>query len=120
MREALYEGNNVTGRSPLVSLIDVLAGGPAADRDIFTRADAAAAKRNGFEISFSSAYPLRKDRIYEGDPPFAREPGAPRLSHVVVFFTEGLSARLLGPYGSPFPGSRRIWTASRPIPGRWS
>ncbi len=61
-------------------------------------------KRYGFEISLSSAYPLRKDWIYEGDPPFAREPGAPRLPNIVVFFTEGLSARLIGPYGSPFPG----------------
>ena len=82
----------------------MLVGRPARDRDAFTRADAVAAKRYGFEISLSSAYPLRKDWIYEGDPPFAREPGAPRLPNIVVFFTEGLSARLAGPYGSPFPG----------------
>lgn len=104
IREELCEGNNVTDRSPLVSLIDVLVGTPAGDRDVFTRTDAAAMKRYGFEISLSSAYPLRKDWIYEGDPPFAREPGGPRLPNVVVFFTEGLSARLIGPYGSPFPG----------------
>jgi lipoteichoic acid synthase len=104
IREELYEGNNITDRSPLVSLIEVLADGPAEDRSIFTRADAAAAKRYGFEISLSSAYPLRKDRIYEGDPPFAKEPGAPRFPNIVVFFTEGMSARLLGTYGSPFPG----------------
>lgn len=105
IREELYEGNNITDRSPLVSLTEVLAGRPALDRDIFTRADAVAAKRYGFEISFSSAYPLRKDWIYEGDPPFAKEPAAPRLPNVIVFFTEGLSARLTGPYGSPFPGT---------------
>lgn len=104
VREELYEGNNITERSPLVSLIDVLVGGPAGDRDTFTRADAMGAKRYGFEISFSSAYPLRKEWIYEGDPPFGNESGAPRLPNIVVFFTEGLSARQTGLYGAPFPG----------------
>jgi hypothetical protein len=104
IREGLYEGNNITDRSPLVSLIEVLFGRPARNQDVFTRADSVAAKRFGFEISLSSAYPLRKDWIYEGDPPFAKEPGAPRLPNIVVFFTEGLSARLLGLYGAPFPG----------------
>ncbi|MGZ5381791.1 MAG: hypothetical protein ACXWFQ_08010, partial [Thermoanaerobaculia bacterium] len=104
IREERYEGNNITDRSPLVSLIEVLVGRPVGDRDMFTRADAVGAKRYGFEISLSSAYPLRKDWIYEGDPPFAKEPGAPRLPNIVVFFTEGLSARQTGPYGAPFPG----------------
>ncbi len=104
IREELYEGNNITDRSPLVSLFEVLVGKPARDWNIFTRADAVAMKRFGFEISLSSAYPLRKDWIYEGDPPFERVPGAPRLPNIIVFFTEGLSARLTGPYGSPFPG----------------
>ncbi len=104
IREELHEGNNITDRSPLVSLIEVLVGRPAGDRDTFTRADAVGAKRYGFEISFSSAYPLRKDWIYEGDPPFANEPGATRLPNIVVFFTEGLSARQTGLYGAPFPG----------------
>ncbi len=104
IREELYEGNNITDRSPLVSLFEVLVGEPARDWNVFTRADAAAMKRFGFEISLSSAYPLRKDWIYEGDPPFERVPGAPRLPNIIVFFTEGLSARLTGPYDSPFPG----------------
>jgi len=104
IREELYEANNITDRSPLASLIEVLVGRPARDWSLFTRADAMAARRFGFEISYSSAYPLRKDWIYEGDPPFAKEPGAPRFPNVIVFFTEGLSARLTGPYGAPFPG----------------
>ena len=82
----------------------MLVGKPARDWNVFTRADAAAMKRFGFEISLSSAYPLRKNWIYEGDPPFERVPGAPRLPNIIVFFTEGLSARLTGPYDSPFPG----------------
>ena len=104
IRDDLYDANNITGRSPLVALIEVLVARPARDGDVFGRADALTARRFGFEISPSSAYPLRKDRIYEGDPPFATEPGAPRLPNIVVFFTEGLSARLIGCYGSPFPG----------------
>jgi hypothetical protein len=104
IREKLYEENNITNRSPLVSLIEVIVGRPARDPGAFTRADAVAANGNGFEISFSSDYPLRKDWICEGEPPFAEEPGSPRLPNIIVFFTEGLSARLTGPYGSPFPG----------------
>ena len=104
IREGLYDGNNITDRSPLVSLIEVLIARPARNQDVFTPADAVAAKRSGFEISPSSAYPLRKDWIYEGDPPFTKEPATPRLPNIVVFFAEGLSARLLGLYGAPFPG----------------
>jgi hypothetical protein len=104
IRNELYEGNNITERSPLVSLIEVLVGRPAEDPDAFTRADALAAKRYGFEISLSNDYPLRKEWIYREDPPFAKKPGAPRLPNIVVFFTEGLSARTTGPYGAPFPG----------------
>jgi hypothetical protein len=104
LRDRLYEANNVTDRSPLVSLIKVLVGGPAREQDVFTAADAAAAKRFGFVISPASRYPLLKDRIYEGTPPFAKTPGAPERPNIIVFFTEGLSARLTGPYGSPFPG----------------
>jgi lipoteichoic acid synthase len=104
IRDGLYEGNNITERSPLVSLLEVLVGRAAGNPGAFTRADALAAKRYGFEISLPSDYPLRKEWIYEEDPPFAKEPGAPRLPNIVVFFTEGLSARLIGPYGSPFPG----------------
>lgn len=104
IRDELYEGNNITDQSPLVSLIELLAGTSERDLGAFTPADAVAAKRNGFEISLSSDYPLRKDWIYEGEPPFAREAGAPRLPNIVIFFTEGLSARLTGPYDPPFPG----------------
>jgi lipoteichoic acid synthase len=104
IRDELYEGNNITERSPLVSLIEVLVGTPAENPGAFTPADALAARRYGFEISLSSDYPLRKDWIYREDPPFAKEPGAPRRPNIIVFFTEGISARLTGPYGSPFPG----------------
>lgn len=104
IRDEMYDGNNITDRSPLLSLIDVVTGTPKLDRSAFTPADALAARRYGFQISFSNDYPLRKEWIYEGDPPFPGEPGAPRLPNVIVFFTEGMSARLTGPYGSPFPG----------------
>jgi hypothetical protein len=104
IRDQLFDGNNVSDRSPLVSLADVLVRETARDRTALTLTDAAAAKGNGFVISPSQGFPLLKDWIYEGDPPFAREPDAPRLPNVVVFFTEGLSARVTGPYGSPFPG----------------
>ena len=104
MRDALYEDNDVTGRSPLVSLIDVITEGGAPIPVAYSRADARAAERFGFEISPGKPYPLVKDRIYDGEPPFAIEPGAPRRPNVVVFFTEGLSARLMGVYGAPFPG----------------
>ena len=47
LRDGLYEANNVTDRSPLVSLIEVLVGGPPRERDVFTAVDAATAKRFG-------------------------------------------------------------------------
>lgn len=49
-----------------------------------------------------SKYPFQKNIAYQSPLPFpALRAGAP---NVIVIFTEGVSARLLGAYGGPYPG----------------
>lgn len=51
-----------------------------------------------------SRYPFEKSIIYSKDLPYPKSADAPaRLPNVIVIFTEGLSARLIGTYGGRFP-----------------
>lgn len=53
----------------------------------------------------SLEYPFLRRRAYAGAPQFARATNAPDQSpNVIVIFTEGLSARLIGEYGGAYPG----------------
>jgi phosphoglycerol transferase MdoB-like AlkP superfamily enzyme len=50
-------------------------------------------------------YPFEKSIIYREDLPYAKSADAPaRLPNVIVIFTEGFSARVVGAYGGQFPG----------------
>jgi len=55
----------------------------------------------------SKAYPLIKDYIYQTEVPFPPKrsqanPGTPL--NIIVFFSEGLSARIIQPYNNQYPG----------------
>jgi lipoteichoic acid synthase len=51
-----------------------------------------------------SSYPLEKSLIYGEALPFKRNGDAHIVPNVIVIFTEGTSARLLGCYGGAYPG----------------
>ena len=52
----------------------------------------------------TSEYPFQRTRAYSNPLPFARLPGTGEKPNVVVIFTEGASARMVGAYGGHYPG----------------
>ena len=58
----------------------------------------------GFHYDPTADYPLIKKSIYTSAPPFALRPGTDKITpNVIVFFSEGISARSIGAYGSAYP-----------------
>ena len=57
----------------------------------------------GFSYNPRSRYPLVKDTIYKFPPPFEEKPDSPSMPNVIVIFSEGVSARSIGAYGSAIP-----------------
>lgn len=50
-------------------------------------------------------YPFQKSMVYRDALPFAKTTGAiPNRPNVILFFTEGESAQLIGAYGGHYPG----------------
>jgi phosphoglycerol transferase MdoB-like AlkP superfamily enzyme len=52
----------------------------------------------------ADAYPFERRTIYSSPLPFSAKDGAPVRPNVIVIFSEGLSARLIGAYGGTHPG----------------
>jgi phosphoglycerol transferase MdoB-like AlkP superfamily enzyme len=52
----------------------------------------------------ANAYPFERRTIYASPLPFPTKDGGPARPNVIVIFSEGLSARLIGAYGGTFPG----------------
>lgn len=55
-------------------------------------------------ITGAPRYPLEKSSTYGAPLPFKSKAGADGSPNVIVIFTEGTSARLLGCYGGTYPG----------------
>lgn len=51
-----------------------------------------------------AGFPFQKPLVYQQPPPFPRKSNAIRHPNVIVIFTEGLSARMVGAYGGKYPG----------------
>lgn len=49
-------------------------------------------------------YPFEKSRVYAKALPYAKTANAPLHPNVIIIFTEGTSARMLGAYGGKYPG----------------
>ena len=58
----------------------------------------------GFHYDPTAKYPLIKESIYASAPPFSVKPGKEgKTPNVIIFFSEGLSARSIGVYRSIYP-----------------
>lgn len=55
-------------------------------------------------VRSTDKFPLEKKNIYSSALPFSKTDAAPKVKNVIVIFTEGMSAALLGSYGSGHPG----------------
>jgi phosphoglycerol transferase MdoB-like AlkP superfamily enzyme len=59
----------------------------------------------GFHYDPTKKYPLIKDTIYKGNPPFqSRQDKNQDQTNVIVIFSEGVSARVIGAYHPKFHG----------------
>jgi lipoteichoic acid synthase len=57
----------------------------------------------GFQYNPTSEYPLIKEDIYSEPEPFEKKVNSPEEPNIIVFFTEGFSARSMNTYGSHYP-----------------
>jgi hypothetical protein len=100
IRDQFFADNNITRHSPLTALHRVLLNREVVNFDAkLTSHDLQLATSFGFEIKPDQPYPLIKDWIYKSPPPFAPLANAPAKPNIIIFFTEGFSARPIGSYG---------------------
>ena len=64
----------------------------------------------GIAYAGRSDYPLIKDYLYEAELPFGQqttEADSNTPLNIIVFLSEGLSARVMQPYNNQYPGLAR-------------
>jgi phosphoglycerol transferase MdoB-like AlkP superfamily enzyme len=104
-REQFFADNNVTRHSPLMALYRVLLNREVINYNAkLTARDIALAASLGIEIKPDQPYPLIKEWIYKSPPPYQSHHISPVKPNIIVFFTEGFSARAIGSYGGKFAG----------------
>lgn len=59
-------------------------------------------RKFGFTYKKGEKYPYIKPTIYSSPPPFQRKPNTPENTNIIIFFTEGFSARAMDTYGSKY------------------
>ncbi len=105
-RRTYYAENYLTRRPPARALYKTLLNQHRIEPAIPLDPDECSrAEKLGFNINPEQRYPLIKDYIYKGAAPFKKIADAPALPNIIVFFTEGYSARSINYYGcSKYPG----------------
>ncbi len=102
-----YRLPDLARRSParmLATTIDGTFFGQDEEDVRLTASEVTAAEALGFVIDNDAPLPLVKDYYYEDELPFGSPLGTIKKPNVIVFFTEGLSARTINAYGSPYAG----------------
>ena len=97
-RSRAFEMSQVSEYSPSYSLLRVLFSKFVAVS--LTKEDLIFVRNFGIEIQPETQYPIVKSWIYQSRSPFPIRPMAPEKPNIIVFFTEGTSARLLEPYNN--------------------
>lgn len=59
---------------------------------------------HAIDAATAARFPLDKSWVYQHPLPFASAASSTELPNIIVIFTEGTSARLLGCYGGKYPG----------------
>jgi lipoteichoic acid synthase len=93
---------NITELSPFRSFIQVLFN--RSERVSLSSDDLKLARNYGIEIQPDSPYPLVKNWIYRDKIPFSDQLNTNKKPNIIVFFMEGVSARLIDAYNSSFKG----------------
>lgn len=107
-KEGMIKANNLQHVAPITSLYHTIfqedTFGEDGEANIqFSQYELNSLKDFHFHYNPNSEYPLIKDTVYSSAPPFTKINGASDSPNVIVFFTEGYSARSMGVYGSKYP-----------------
>lgn len=99
-RDAFYSDRLVrmAHKSPVKSLYKVVLRSDQNEIKALTAEDVEQAKAFGISLNLDSRYPLIKQTIYTSELPFKRNNNRPSQPNIIVFFSEGLSARTIDIY----------------------
>ncbi len=108
-RNTILDINFLTHTAPITSLYQTLfiekslQGSETVDNS-FSRYELQELKKFGFHYNVDSDYPLIKETIYSGPAPFQKLPDSTSTPNILIFFTEGYSARGMTPYTTKYSG----------------
>ena len=107
-RDKILRQNNLQHTAPITSLLSTTLlkkyNNIGFLKDIsFSKYELNELKKIGFIYNPESMFPLIKDSVYSGPPPFQTVPGTSQTPNIIVFFIEGFSARASAPYGTQYP-----------------
>jgi phosphoglycerol transferase MdoB-like AlkP superfamily enzyme len=104
-KEDLHNNNSLQRSAPITALFKTIFQKELFSKNgetniQFSQYEIQALEGLGFHYNPESKYPLIKDTIYSSPVPFQKLPGQLRAPNIIVFFTEGYSARGINAYGS--------------------
>ncbi len=103
-RDAYLKQNYLQRTSPVLSLYRAIFTGTGSIDSDFSTYELSELQKMGFSIDPRSSYPFVKEQIYNGESPFDLISGKSNRPNIIVFFTEGYSARSISTYGGQYPG----------------
>jgi hypothetical protein len=102
-RQDTFIANNIRHTSPSLALYRTLfPDNPEFFSEKLSRQEINRLKQFGFILDAEKPYPLIKYSIYQGDLPFKQKNNTAAVPNIIVFFSEGISARSLSVYGSKY------------------
>ena len=94
----ILKQNNLSNFAPIYSFLLRIGNIPGLEEIILTTKDVETAQNLGLSIRPQQRFPLAKEKTFNSPSPFAHLVQDQQRYNVIVFFMEGTSARLLGPY----------------------
>ena len=106
-RDSILKENFLTHTAPLTSLLQTLHIRNAFRKNgeletHFSRYEQKVLKKYRFQYNEALEYPFIKEFIYSAPPPFPKISESPSSPNIIIFFTEGFSARSMAPYGTSY------------------
>jgi len=105
-RKRIVLANNMRHTSPAAALWKLFRPNRGSESD-FTLVQQEAlreARRFGLRVNFDRPFPMLRETIYSSPEPFPQREDGARQPNVIVFFSEGISARTINRYGSSYEG----------------
>lgn len=106
-KEDLLKSNSLQRSAPITALFNTIFQKELFSKNgeaniQFSQYERQELEKFGFHYNPESDYPLIKDTIYSSPVPFQKLPGQLTAPNIIVFFTEGYSARGINAYGSKY------------------